>query len=80
MNQRNELPNLSRVISCDISSLEFSSKTVRNTDPTFDEQVKSIFSALPSLAGESLQNEIIYHTRRSTETFASIYFYISSFG
>lgn len=80
MNKRNALPNLSCVISCDNSSLEFSSKTARNTDPTFDEQVKRIFSALPSLAGESLQNEIIYHTWRSTETFVFIYFYIYSFG
>lgn len=77
MNKRNGLPNPSHVFCYDLSSLELA-VTLCNTDPRFDEQVKSIFSALPSLAEKSLQNEIIYHTWPSVET--SLHFYISSFG
>lgn len=77
-NERDGLPNPSYVICYDLSSLEFSSNTVCYTDPRFDEEVKSIFSAWPSLAEKSLQNEFIYLTWRSTETY--LHFYISSFG
>lgn len=78
MNKRNGLLNPFHVLCYDLSSLEFSSSTVCNTGPRFDEQVKSIFSALPSLAEKPLWNEIIYLTWQSAET--SLHFYISSFG
>lgn len=73
-----DFPTPFHMICYDLSSLEFSSNSACNADPRFDEQVKSIFPALPSSAEKSLQNEIIYLTWRSTET--SLHFYISSFG
>lgn len=80
MNKRNALLDLSRVISFALSSLEFIRKTICYADPTFDEQVKRLFLALPSLEEESQQNEIIYYSWWSTAAFLFIYFYISALG
>lgn len=46
VNRRNGPPSRPDLICYDPSSLELSSNTVCNTDPGFDEQVKTFFSQL----------------------------------
>lgn len=72
MNKRNALLDLSRVISCALSSLEFIRKTVRYTDTTFDEQVVRLFLALPS----SQQNERSFITLGEVQQLLFLYIFI----
>lgn len=78
MNKRNALLDTSRVISCALSSLEFIRKTICYADPTFDEQVKRLFLALPSLDEESAERDHLLHLVKYSSFSIYIFLYFCS--